>query len=199
LPADWELTAAGELEARRHGYDPAEMAADFRAHYTATGEIRADWAAAFISWCRRQRGFDARRQGGLPMAVGGNGAGVQGSADRPASPAQQKALEAEVELAEGWLRHQPQLGEAWASVRARLQSTVGQGEYGAWLARMTLVDADADAGGVSIALPSRFVRDWVRAHYSELIGALWSAADAAITDVQFVIAAAARARAPPAA
>jgi chromosomal replication initiator protein len=68
---------------------------------------------------------------------------------------------------------QAQLVDQWARVRGRLQSEVGDIEYRTWLRQMSLVGLDGDE--VTVRLPTRFLRDWVRSHYGERLNALWHA------------------------
>jgi chromosomal replication initiator protein len=63
------------------------------------------------------------------------------------------------------------LDESWARVRARLREQVGEVEYRNWLRQMTLVEIAGDE--VLIALPTRFLRDWVRNHHLERLRTLW--------------------------
>ena len=56
----------------------------------------------------------------------------------------------------------PQLATQWARVRGRVQNEVGDAEYRAWLRHMTLVGLDGDE--ITIAMPTRLQRDWVRTH-----------------------------------
>lgn len=65
----------------------------------------------------------------------------------------------------------PQLAAQWARVRGRLQAEVGEVEYRNWLRQMTLIGLDGDE--VTVHLPTRFLRDWVRSHYGDRLGALW--------------------------
>ena len=67
----------------------------------------------------------------------------------------------------------PQLAAQWARVRGNLQAEVGDVEYRTWLRQMTLVGIDGDE--VTVNLPSRFLRDWVRGHYGDLLNTLWRA------------------------
>jgi len=64
-----------------------------------------------------------------------------------------------------------ELGGQWARVRGRLRDRVGEVEYRTWLKQMTLAEVDEDE--VTIVLPTRFLRDWVRSHYGELLKSLW--------------------------
>ncbi len=59
----------------------------------------------------------------------------------------------------------------WARVRGRLQQEVGEVEYRTWLRQMTLVGLDGDE--VTVHLPTRFLRDWVRAQFGDRLTALW--------------------------
>ena len=66
---------------------------------------------------------------------------------------------------------QEQLAAHWARVRGRLQHDVGEIEYRTWLRQMTLVGLDGDE--ITVHLPTRFLRDWVRAQFGDRLTALW--------------------------
>jgi chromosomal replication initiator protein len=66
---------------------------------------------------------------------------------------------------------EPRIAAQWARIRGRLQSQVGDVEYRTWLKQMTLAAVDGDE--VTVHLPTRFLRDWVRSHYGEKINQLW--------------------------
>jgi chromosomal replication initiator protein len=76
---------------------------------------------------------------------------------------------------------QPQVAAQWARIRGRLQSEVGEVEYRSWFKQMTLGDVDGDE--VTVHLPSRFLRDWVRSNYGEKITTLWQQENPAIRRV----------------
>ncbi len=76
---------------------------------------------------------------------------------------------------------EPRLAAQWAQVRTRLQTEVGEVEYRNWLRQMTLAGVDGDE--VTLMLPTRFLRDWVRGHYGDRISALWHDEDASIRRV----------------
>jgi len=69
----------------------------------------------------------------------------------------------------------------WSRVRLRLQTEVGEAEYRAWLRQMTLGAVEGDE--ITVHLPTRFLRDWVRSHYGERLNALWHAENPAIRRV----------------
>lgn len=66
-----------------------------------------------------------------------------------------------------------QLAAQWARIRGRLLQEVGEVEYRTWLRQMTL--AGVDGNEVTLHLPTRFLRDWVREHYADRLNALWQA------------------------
>ena len=73
----------------------------------------------------------------------------------------------------------------WARVRGRLLQDVGEVEYRTWLRHMALVGMDGDE--VTVSLPSRFLRDWVRGHYADKLNGLWRAENADIRRVDLRI------------
>ncbi|MGQ0663419.1 MAG: chromosomal replication initiator protein DnaA [Pseudomonadota bacterium] len=76
----------------------------------------------------------------------------------------------------------------WARVRGRLRDEVGEAAFKSWLKPLTL--AAVDNGEVKIAVPTRFMQDWVRQHYADRIRVLWSAEDQSIRSVEIVVEAA---------
>jgi len=75
----------------------------------------------------------------------------------------------------------PQLAAQWARIRGRLQTEVGEVEYRTWLRQMTLGGLDGDE--VTVTLPTRFLRDWVRSRYGDRLNALWQAENGAVRRV----------------
>ncbi|MEO0036382.1 MAG: chromosomal replication initiator protein DnaA, DNA-binding transcriptional dual regulator, partial [Pseudomonadota bacterium] len=66
----------------------------------------------------------------------------------------------------------------WDRVKTRLRDEVGDSAYRSWLRPIT-VHGISD-GAVRLALPTRFLRDWVATHYGERIRTLWGAENPAI-------------------
>ena len=62
-------------------------------------------------------------------------------------------------------------GDIWARVRGRLRSEAGDAAYGSWLKPLTLVSIKN--GVVRMAVPTRFMRDWVLGNYKDVILSLW--------------------------
>jgi chromosomal replication initiator protein len=65
-----------------------------------------------------------------------------------------------------------QLSAAWARVRGRLRTEVGDAAYRSWLKPLTL-NRLAD-GEIRLSAPTRFMRDWILSHYHDRLTRLWS-------------------------
>ncbi len=78
------------------------------------------------------------------------------------------------------------LTSQWARVCIRLQQEVGEVEYRTWLRQMALVGIDGDE--VTVSLPSRFLRDWVRTHYADRLNTLWQAENVLVRRVDLRVA-----------
>ncbi len=74
----------------------------------------------------------------------------------------------------------------WARVRARLRDEFGEAAFRSWLRAMTLFEVAE--GRVRIGVPTRFLRDWVAAHYADRIRSLWSGENPAISAIEVVVA-----------
>ena len=85
----------------------------------------------------------------------------------------------------------------WARIRGRLRAEFGDAAFRSWLMQMTLMDV---AGGrVRIAVPTRFLRDWIAAHYADRIRALWNGENSAILAVEVTVGAGAQPATEPSA
>ena len=82
----------------------------------------------------------------------------------------------------GALPTSPHLEASWTRIRARLQAEVGDVEYRTWLRQIRLGEADGDE--VTLLLPTRFLRDWVRSQYGDRLSTLWHEEVAAIRRVE---------------
>ncbi len=63
------------------------------------------------------------------------------------------------------------LATQWDRVRKRLLAEVGEVEYRTWLRQMSLAGIDGEE--VTVRLPTRFLRDWVRSHYGDRLSLIW--------------------------
>ena len=79
----------------------------------------------------------------------------------------------------------PVVSEQWARVRGRLRNEVGEAAFRSWLKPLTLVGAKN--GVVRMAVPTRFMRDWVRSNYAERISTLWGDEDHVLKKVEIIV------------
>src|SRR5215510_11110906 len=78
-----------------------------------------------------------------------------------------------------------ELQSQWARVRGRLRSEFGDAAYRNWLKKLTLVGLrDAE---IHLAVPTRFVRDWIGSNYADRLRALWSAENPTIRGVEVIV------------
>ena len=84
--------------------------------------------------------------------------------------------------------------EEWARVRGRLRSEVGDAAFRSWLKPLVLVEVRN--GVARLAVPTRFMRDWVCSHYQDRLRALWRAEDAKLKAVEIVVQSSRRPAAP---
>ncbi len=73
----------------------------------------------------------------------------------------------------------------WQEVCENLRSEIGEAAYQSWVKPMTIRGV-AD-GAARVSVPTRFMRDWVVAHYVERLGVLWNAVDSNIDTVEISI------------
>ena len=75
--------------------------------------------------------------------------------------------------------------ECWARVRGRLRAEVGDAAFRSWLKPLTMMSVKQ--GVVRMAVPTRFMRDWVISNYAERIHALWRDENEAVGSVEIVV------------
>jgi chromosomal replication initiator protein len=73
----------------------------------------------------------------------------------------------------------------WARVLGRLRREVGETAYRSWFRSMS-VERVTGGEGV-IAVPTRFLRNWVATHYSDRLLALWRSENDAVRRISFVV------------
>src|ERR1700731_4021952 len=79
--------------------------------------------------------------------------------------------------------------ERWQRVKDQLRNQLGEDVFTSWFGRMEL--DTADNGTVRLSVPTRFLRTWIQAHYSEHVLAKWQAEDSAITRLELSVRSAA--------
>ncbi|ACI49803.1 chromosomal replication initiator protein DnaA [Gluconacetobacter diazotrophicus PA1 5] len=73
----------------------------------------------------------------------------------------------------------------WSRICSRLQAEVGEVEYRTWLKQISIGPVDGDE--ITLNLPTRFLRDWVRTQYGDRLSALWNAELPAIRRVELQV------------
>ena len=89
----------------------------------------------------------------------------------------------------------PEILNQWARVRGRLRDEVGDAAYRSWLKAMTLVEFNG--GRARVAVPTKFLRDWVAAHYVNRIRVLWAGENSALSGLDVIVSANGEARTEP--
>jgi chromosomal replication initiator protein len=74
----------------------------------------------------------------------------------------------------------------WSEVQAALRAEFGDTAYRTWLAPLTLAGLEGDR--VVLTVPTRFLRDWVAAHYLDRIRDHWRRLCSAVADVSVSVA-----------
>jgi chromosomal replication initiator protein len=78
-----------------------------------------------------------------------------------------------------------QLNAQWARVRGRLRAEFGEATFRSWLKPLTL--AGRKGADLRVAVPSRFMRDWVATHYADRLKTLWTNEDPDIRSVEVIV------------
>jgi chromosomal replication initiator protein len=78
------------------------------------------------------------------------------------------------------------LVHAWSRICDRMKTEVGEVEYRTWLRQITVGPLDGDE--ITLLLPTRFLRDWVRGQYGDRLNALWNAELPSIRRVELQVA-----------
>ncbi|MCQ9154606.1 chromosomal replication initiator protein DnaA [Acidomonas methanolica] len=73
----------------------------------------------------------------------------------------------------------------WSRIRDRLKLEVGEVEYATWLKQIVLGPLEEDE--ITLLLPTRFLRDWVRGQYGDRLQHLWMAECAAVRRVELQV------------
>jgi chromosomal replication initiator protein len=81
----------------------------------------------------------------------------------------------------------PDLDRQWSQVQGMLRAEFGETAYRTWLAPLQLSGLEGDR--VLLAVSTRFLRDWIAAHYADRIRALWHRLNPAVGGVALVVAA----------
>lgn len=69
----------------------------------------------------------------------------------------------------------------WKTVSETLREEIGEAAYQSWIKPMRV--RGIEAGVIKATVPTRFMRDWIVAHYVERIAAIWQDEAASVTSV----------------
>lgn len=73
----------------------------------------------------------------------------------------------------------------WDRVQGQLREEFGDAAFKSWVAPMMV--ADVRDGAVTLAVPTRFIRDWVLTHYADRIRALWNGENPEVRTVDVTV------------
>jgi len=76
-------------------------------------------------------------------------------------------------------------GDSWGQVCESLRSEIGEAAYQSWVKPMAV--REVVDGAVRVAVPTRFMRDWVVAHYADRLGVLWNGIDSSVGAVEIFV------------
>jgi chromosomal replication initiator protein len=82
----------------------------------------------------------------------------------------------------------------WDRVKTRLKQEFGETAFKSWVKPIT--PTAFHDGEIELAVPTRFMRDWIATHYGERIRALWSGENPSVRRITLKVAGSSRAAAP---
>ncbi|MBL6927884.1 MAG: chromosomal replication initiator protein DnaA [Rhodospirillales bacterium] len=77
------------------------------------------------------------------------------------------------------------LNSEWELVCGRLREEVGEAAYQSWLKPMSV--REMTGGQIRLSVPTRFMQDWVVAHYAERLSALWQVENPDVDSVDVIV------------
>jgi chromosomal replication initiator protein len=79
--------------------------------------------------------------------------------------------------------------ERWQRVKDQLRKQLGEDVFSSWFGRMEL--ETVDNGAVRLSVPTRFLRTWIQAHYSEHVLVKWQTEEPTVTRLELSVRSAA--------
>ncbi len=79
------------------------------------------------------------------------------------------------------------LAAQWDRVQDRLRDEFGDAAFKSWVKPMAV--AGLRDGAVTLAVPTRFIRDWVLTHYADRIRTLWNGENPAVRSIDIAVVA----------
>ena len=87
------------------------------------------------------------------------------------------------EIADG--TNMDELNSEWQQVAGQLRETIGEAAFQSWIKPISV--RGLQDGTVCVSVPTRFMRDWVVAHYRDRIAELWQGENDGIQDVDVTV------------
>src|SRR6202034_3832121 len=66
-----------------------------------------------------------------------------------------------------------------------LRAEVGEAAFRSWLQPLSVISIDS--GEVSLAVPTRFMRDWIIKNYADRIQSIWASENDAVSGIELVV------------
>ncbi|MBT6118626.1 MAG: hypothetical protein HOH66_12235, partial [Rhodospirillaceae bacterium] len=73
----------------------------------------------------------------------------------------------------------------WARVRGGLRAEFGEATYRSWFKPLTL--KEVRDGRATVAVPTRFIRDWVVSNYSDRICEMWNGLNESLQALDIIV------------
>ncbi|MBT4891070.1 MAG: chromosomal replication initiator protein DnaA [Rhodospirillales bacterium] len=73
----------------------------------------------------------------------------------------------------------------WSEISARLRSEIGEAAYQSWIKPISVHDRDGAI--IRISVPTRFMGDWVSAHYADRLAELWRDHDSEVCSIDVMV------------
>jgi chromosomal replication initiator protein len=88
-------------------------------------------------------------------------------------------------MIEQWGHADTTLVEQWTRIRARLRADVGEAAFNSWLKPLTL--GEMLGNRLRIAVPTRFMRDWIEQNYGSQLTEFWREENASVAQVEVIV------------
>src|SRR5277367_7048390 len=66
-----------------------------------------------------------------------------------------------------------------------LRAEVGEAAFRSWLQPLSVISIDS--GEISLAVPTRFMRDWIIKNYADRIQSIWASENEAVSGIELVV------------
>jgi chromosomal replication initiator protein len=84
-----------------------------------------------------------------------------------------------------WGRADAEMTAQWVRVRAKLRSEYGDAAFNSWLKPLTL--GEVLGNRVRVAVPTRFMRDWIESNYAGRLHELWAEENPDVRAVEIIV------------